>query len=404
VFLSSGLSLASFKMPVENMEEEGLQKVPNLDVAQVKFQLQHCAETPEEKKRLSDQLMAVIQKDQMGPFYKQCVRDLKWDEDAKLKKDLAEANKKELQNLEDKIKDAEENLGESEIREALLHKAEYLVKVGDKEAAVTAIRKTIEKTVGLGNRMDMVFLLIRLGLFYMDHDLVTRNLDKAKQLLEEGGDWDRRNRLKVYNGLYALAVRDFAQAAKLFLETVSTFTSYELMSYEQFVKYAVYASVIALDRGELHDKVVKGSEIAEVMHDAPEVQEYLDAFYNCQYSDFFTQLAKVEQMAKKDRYWNPHYAYYVREMKIKAFAQLLESYRSLNLTYIAEAFGVTEDYMDRELSKFIADGRLHCKIDKVRGIVITTRPDSKNAQYQATIKQGDILINRVQKLSRVINI
>jgi len=340
----------------------------------------------------------------MGPFYKQCVRDLKWDEDAKLKKDLAEANKKELQNLEDKIKDAEESLGESEIREALLNKAEYLVKVGDKEAAVTAIRKTIEKTVGLGNRMDMVFLLIRLGLFYMDHDLVTRNLDKAKQLLEEGGDWDRRNRLKVYNGLYALAVRDFAQAAKLFLETVSTFTSYELMSYEQFVKYAVYASVIALDRGELHDKVVKGSEIAEVMHDAPEVQEYLDAFYNCQYSDFFTHLARVEQMAKKDRYWNPHYAYYVREMKIKAFAQLLESYRSLNLTYIAEAFGVTEDYMDRELSKFIADGRLHCKIDKVRGIVITTRPDSKNAQYQATIKQGDILINRVQKLSRVINI
>ena len=39
--------------------------------------------------------------------------------------------------------------------------------------------------------------------------------------------------LQVYNGLYALAVRDFAQAAKLFLETVSTFTSYELMSYEQ---------------------------------------------------------------------------------------------------------------------------------------------------------------------------
>ena len=67
-------------------------------------------------------LFAAIQKDQMGPFYKQCVRDLKWDEDAKLKKDLAEANKKELQNLEDKIKDAEESLGESEIREALLNK------------------------------------------------------------------------------------------------------------------------------------------------------------------------------------------------------------------------------------------------------------------------------------------
>merc|ERR1712212_276585 len=136
----------------------------------------------------------------------------------------------------------------------------------------------------------------------------------------------------------------------------------------------------------------------------PSSPAYLMAFYNCHYSDFFTHLARVEQIAKTDRYWNPHYAFYVREMKIKGFAQLLESYRSLNLTFIAEAFGVTEDYMDRELSKFIADGRLHCKIDKVRGIVITTRPDSKNAQYQSTIKQGDILINRVQKLSRVINI
>ena len=36
----------------------------------------------------------------------------------------------------------------------------------------------------------------------------------------------------------------------------------------------------------------------------------------------------------------------------------------------------------RELSRFIAAGRLHCKIDKVKGIVETNRPDSKNWQYQ----------------------
>ena len=41
---------------------------------------------------------------------------------------------------------------------------------------------------------------------------------------------------QVYDGLYAIAVRDFGKAAKLFLETVSTFTSYELMDYTQFVK------------------------------------------------------------------------------------------------------------------------------------------------------------------------
>merc|ERR1712142_1291784 len=44
------------------------------------------------------------------------------------------------------------------------------------------------------------------------------------------------------------------------------------------------------------------------------------------------------------------------------------------------------------------------KIDKVNGIVETNRPDSKNQQYQNAIKQGDLLLNRIQKLSRVINI
>jgi len=45
--------------------------------------------------------------------------------------------------------------------------------------------------------------------------------------MEEGGDWDRRNRLKVYEGLYSMSIRDFSKAANLFLETVSTFTRYE---------------------------------------------------------------------------------------------------------------------------------------------------------------------------------
>ena len=49
----------------------------------------------------------------------------------------------------------------------------------------------------------------------------------------------------------------------------------------------------------------------------------------------------------KDRYLAAHYRYYVREMRILAYAQLLESYRSLTLPYMAEAFGVSIDYIDQ---------------------------------------------------------
>jgi len=238
----------------------------------------------------------------------------------------------------------------------------------------------------------------------MDHTIIARNIDKAKTLIEEGGDWDRRNRLRVYQGFYCLAIRDFKQAASFFLDTISTFTCYELTDYKTFVSYTVLCSMISLPRVELRKQVIRGAEILEVLHGNADVHDYLFSLYDCQYAKFFRKLSWVENYMKTDRLFAPHYRYYVREMRILAYNQLLESYRSLELQYMANAFGVTVSFIDQELARFIAAGRLHCKIDKVNGIVETNRPDSKNYQYQACIKQGDILLNRIQKLSRVINI
>lgn len=92
--------------------------------------------------------------------------------------------------------------------------------------------------------------------------------------------------------------------------------------------------------------MVKGSEILEVLHSEPFVKDYLFSLYNCQYSEFFNNLAEVETVLRKDYFLNPHYRYYIREMKILAYTQLLESYRSLTLQYMAEAFGVTVEFID----------------------------------------------------------
>lgn len=392
-------------MPAENLAEESLGKNPNLDLAQWKFMLttESCLESGKSVKLVED-LMGVIREKRMGPFYEEICLDLQWTVDEELLRELKEENRKRLDELEVGIEDAEKNLGEMEIRETNLAKAEYLSLIGDREGALSALRKTYEKTVSLGQRLDILFHIIRIGFFYMDHDLISRNVEKAKTLMEEGGDWDRRNRLRVYQGLYSLSVRDFKAAAIFFLDTVSTFTCYELHDYKTFVSYTVLCAMISLSRTDLRDKVVKGAEILEQLHSLPVVQEFLFSLYNCQYKTFFLKLTQVESFLKTDRFFSNHSRFFVREMRILAYNQLLESYRSLTLHYMALSFGVTVSFIDSELARFIAAGRLHCKIDKVNGIVETNRPDSKNYQYQACIKQGDILLNRIQKLSRVINI
>lgn len=47
---------------------------------------------------------------------------------------------------------------------------------------------------------------------------------------------------------------------------------------------------------------------------------------------------------------------------------------------------------------------MSCLLLQVGGIIETKRPDQKNALYLETIRRGDLLLNRVQKLSRVIDV
>lgn len=109
-------------------------------------------------------------------------------------------------------------------------------------------------------------------------------------LIEKGGDWDRRNRLKVYEGLYRSSIRDFAGAANLLLDTLATFTSVELMEYKEFVRYAVLAAALVLKRPEFKTRVINAPEILEVIHEIPELNDFANSLYNCSYAQFFKSL------------------------------------------------------------------------------------------------------------------
>jgi len=68
----------------------------------------------------------------MAPYYDEICKDLGWSTDHGLLKKMKEANETQLKKLDEAIEDAEKNLGESEVRENMLTKAEYLCKIGDK--------------------------------------------------------------------------------------------------------------------------------------------------------------------------------------------------------------------------------------------------------------------------------
>lgn len=247
-----------------------------------------------------------------------------------------------------------------------------------------------------------------MALFYGDKPLVQKHVDRAKALVESGGDWDRRNRLKAYEGLHLLTVRSYAAAAPLLLDSLSTFTSYELCTYSSLVVYSVLAGSVSLKRVDFKSKVVDAPEIKAILGDGEdkllaltgaisagpgvepmEVEEpgkapaaaktttavnlttlgvgdeptdadaelaidfsplaqLVSSLYGGRYQAFFGALGEVEErFLTQDRYLHEHKNWFIREMRLRAYQQLLQSYRVVGLESMANDFGVTVDFLDR---------------------------------------------------------
>ncbi|EQC27432.1 hypothetical protein SDRG_14756 [Saprolegnia diclina VS20] len=389
--------------------EQDISVLPKMEIAHLHYLLQasasaHAAVSADEVSAAKAKLLEHIQADNMAPYYEQLCAEFKWPVDAALLATMKKANEDELKALDVQLEDAIANLGDIEVLETHLARARVFSKIGDKANVLDAFKTALTKPTSINQKIIIELHIIRIGLFFSDLELVEAHIKKATALIDEGGDWDRRNRLKVYEGCYLLMARDFKKASKLFQESVATFTSTELMSYPSMIFYAVVTCVLSMDRVDLKKKIVDSSEVLAVIRDIPHLSDFLEGLYNCNYKQFFTAMVQLHPYVHRDKYLAAHSRFIYRELRILAYTQFLQAYRSVTMQSMAHSFGVGIPFLDAELSRFIAAGRLNAKIDKVSGVIETNRPDAKNAQYQETIKKGDALLNRIQKLARVINV
>lgn len=388
------------KLPEENQEVD-----PSITLCHKIFLLSN-PDLCDDVNALGEEVKAFVIERSMATLYPPYCEKFGWMMDEKAAEDMRARNEARVAELDAKIKDAGDNLGDSEVRDALLAKAEFFAEVGDRESALAAFDACEKKTVAIGQKMEMVFSVMRLCIFHDDWVALERQIAKLKDLLEQpgGADWERKNRLKVYEGVYKMARRDFAGATSLFLESLSTFTTYELMSYPEFIFYTCVCSVVSLKRTELKEKVIDSPEVLSVVDQLPGVGELLNSLHACQYKDFMKAFPVVADKVLASAWLTNHHRYFLRETRVLAYGQYLQSYKSVTTASMAAAFAVSDEFLDAELSNFIVEGRLNVKIDKVNGVLVTNRPDAKNALYQSYIKEGDNLLNRIQKLSRVIDL
>ena len=226
----------------------------------------------------------------------------------------------EIRKIDAKIEDAKENQGDTEVLDFILDKAEfYRYEAEDFEKAETIFREAYKLTGGASKKMEILFETLLMSIDKDDIPSIKKDIQQCHKLVEDGADWDKKNKLKIFEGVYCMMIRDFKKASDLFVNSIATFTCVELMSFKDFVFYAVILGILTQDRKTIKKDIIHSPDILAVNRDIPFLKQYSEAFYNCDYRTFFTGFIEICELVKKDKFLKTHAFYYTKEMRLVAY-------------------------------------------------------------------------------------
>ena len=372
-------------------EEETAAPYPNMELAQQIHRVRKNGADPEPV------LKTILEDCQNASLYQWLCERLGRNVNASQVQALEKAYADKLETLEAAVVRAQEQAGDMEVLEARVAVARWAAQAGTYEQAQEAYELVLAlPKLSSNKKVDVWMEQSRLALFYGKDP--QQYLSKCPETL----DWDRRNRIGVYKAIQMLwQQRDTKKASALFQDGIATFSCQEICSYQEYVVYTLLTNVLHLER-PLLKKLLDSPEVRAV-DVPPTVSKLARSLYDCNYQAYLQALVDLEQdVLQTDRYWEPHQAHLLRELFLLAFQQYLESYQSVTLAAMAQAFGVSPTFVEAHAGRWIAAGRLDAKMDQIEGILWTSK-SSHTAPYQTVIQKGDHLLNRLQKLARVVD-
>jgi 26S proteasome regulatory subunit N7 len=200
----------------------------------------------------------------------------------------------ELKKLDDKIEDCRQNQGDIEVRDAILEKAEFLsFEAKDYVESEKVFREAYQMTGGASRKMEILFEILLMNIEKEDIPVIKKDIAECHKLVEDGADWDKKNKLKIFEGVYCMMIRDFKKASDLFVSSIATFTAVEVMSFTDFVFYAVILGLLTQDRKVIKNEIIHSPDILAVNRDIPHLKEFSESFYNCEYRTFFKEFIEI---------------------------------------------------------------------------------------------------------------
>ena len=206
------------------------------------------------------------------------------------------------------------------MRDATLDKAEFLKdEARDYPEAERIYRQAYDMSGGASRKMEILFDIMLMNFEKYDLESLKKDVTTCKQLVEDGADWDKKNKLKIFESCYLMLIRNFKKASDLLLSSVATFTCVELLEYQDFIFYAVIMGLLTQDRRVIKKDIIHSPDVLSVIRDIPHLKQFAESFYSCEYNKFFQSFVHILDRVRTDKYLQDHVNYYAKEMRLVAY-------------------------------------------------------------------------------------
>lgn len=353
---------------------------------------------------LQEQLLQQVKLHNMAPYYRDLCTHFGYAVDEALFNQMKLENDKVIAEKNNRMEEMKKNGSEDDILDLLLSLAHYYYEIGDIKNAVDKYKACMEYKMSQNMKMDIWMYILDAYLFNQNIQEYKESLKSIQKLVDESGDWEHRNRLNIYLGIRAMIAKDFAKVADLYTKAIPTFTSFSVFSLNDLVKYAIVSAIMYLPRRDIKKYLVEVSDVEMALLEMPVLKQLLASYDECRYHVFFESLLQLEGVLKSDPYLRQHSSFIIGNLRLKAYQQFLDSYKRCTLQSMAESFGVSTAFINSELARFISDGQIHAKIDRMNDTVETQSVTSLNSLYDQILVSGTLLMNRVQTVAKKLDV
>lgn len=198
----------------------------------------------------------------------------------------------DIAKIDERINQAQTDGDDIQLRDAYVAKAEYFANLGQHSQAIEQYQLALAKTAGAQKKLEYQLAVLHIYFVLSDFAKFGDQLELCKRLNEEGGDWEKKNKLLVYEGLWMIKKRNLEEAATILLSCVNTFNAPEILAFEKLVFYGVVLGMVTLQRKDLRAKIIDNSEIIAVLREDKVLYDYLFSLYERRYSDFFKNISR----------------------------------------------------------------------------------------------------------------